>query len=85
MTEEKVRDHDVVDEKHEDPNEAINKEIEAELLAYLESGKDKEEKEEKKKYKSAIFISTLIILILYLTKLSKKMFFIYYGVLDFIL
>ncbi|UXR69529.1 MULTISPECIES: hypothetical protein [unclassified Staphylococcus] len=69
-----VKKTDVVSNEHED----INKEIEAELLAYLENGEE-EQKEEKKKYKSALFITMLIMLILYLVRLSNKIFFIYAG------
>lgn len=53
----------------------IDKEIEAELLEYLNSEK-KEDKVERKKYKTPMFFAMLIIAILYLYKFSKHLMFI---------
>ena len=71
-----------VPEKHsknyEDKKSKIDKEIEAELLEYLNRDKtnEKEEKQEKKKYKSAMFVVLLIIVLLYLFKMGKHFMYI---------
>jgi len=58
-------------DKHED----VNEEIEKELLEYLERKDEIEaEKPTKKKYKSWVFICSLIIAILYISRIIMQIF-----------
>lgn len=60
---------------NDDEKSELDKEIEAELIEYMNSDK-KEEKEEKKKYKTAGFIVALVIAILYMVKFAKHFIYI---------
>ncbi|MBL3398548.1 hypothetical protein WL766_05115 [Staphylococcus pasteuri] len=60
---------------NDDEKSELDKEIEAELIEYMNSDK-KEEKEEKKKYKTAGFIVALVIAILYMVKFAKHFMYI---------
>lgn len=63
---------------NDDEKSELDKEIEAELIEYMNSDKkeEKEEKEEKKKYKTAGFIVALVIAILYMVKFAKHFMYI---------
>lgn len=60
---------------NDDEKSELDKEMEAELIEYMNSDK-KEEKEEKKKYKTAGFIVALVIAILYMVKFAKHFMYI---------
>lgn len=60
---------------NDDEKSELDKEIEAELIEYMNSDK-KDEKEEKKKYKTAGFIVALVIAILYMVKFAKHFMYI---------
>lgn len=57
---------------NDDEKSELDKEIEAELIEYMNSDK----KEEKKKYKTAGFIVALVIAILYMVKFAKHFMYI---------
>ncbi|MCD8826648.1 hypothetical protein NQ035_12390 [Staphylococcus gallinarum] len=63
-------------EANEPEKSAIDKEIEAELLQYLEDRKQgkAEEKPEKKKYKTLMFIAPLVIAAIYIYKYIGHLF-----------
>lgn len=58
-----------------DKQEEINEEIEKELLEYLENKDEIEEKKpNKKKYMSMVFICSLIIAIIYISRIIMNIF-----------
>ncbi|MEJ7488398.1 hypothetical protein I6I28_05800 [Staphylococcus pettenkoferi] len=69
------KQNDEADAKKDEEKSDIDKEIEAELLAYLDGKESKEEEPEKKKYKTVGFLVILVLAALAIMRFAKHLMF----------